>query len=119
VHATLEAGWTINAPRMTGQSPTQNSVIRLEVIGTRGELFDQWFRAPGRAVLAAGAEDRVHKRQSEEPFAAAPPMPLDHVIQSLERGTPTVATIHDARASFAAAMAAYQSAREGRRIRLT
>ena len=102
-----------------GPSPKQNSVVRLEVIGTRGEISDQWFRAPGRAVLAAGAEDWVHERQSEEPFAAAPPMPLDHVIQSLERGTPTVATIHDARASFATALAAYQSAREGRRIRLT
>jgi predicted dehydrogenase len=118
-HATLEAAWTINAPRTTGPSPKQNSVVRLEVIGSRGELSDQWFRAPGRAVLAAGAEDWIHERQSEEPFAAAPPMPLDHVIQSLERGTPTVATIHDARASLAAALAAYQSARAGRRIRLT
>lgn len=119
VHATLEGAWTINAPRKTGPSPKQNSVVRLEVIGTRGELSDQWFRAPGRAVLAAGAEDWVLERQSEEPFAAAPPSPLDHVIQALEGGTPTVATIHDARASFAAALAAYQSAREGRRIRLT
>jgi predicted dehydrogenase len=118
VHATLEGAWTINAPRKTGPSPKQNSVVRLEVIGTRGEISDQWFRAPGRAVLAAGAEDWVQERQSEEPFGAAPPMPLDHVIQAIEARTPTVATIHDARASFATALAAYQSAREGRRIRL-
>jgi predicted dehydrogenase len=119
VHATLEAAWTITAPRKTGPSPKQNSVVRLEVIGSRGEISDQWFRSPSRAVLAAGAEDWIHERQTEEPFAAAPPMPLDHVIQSLERRTPTVATIHDARASFATALAAYQSAREGRRIQLT
>jgi predicted dehydrogenase len=117
--ATLEAAWTINAPQKSGPSPKQNAVVRLEIVGRQGELAEQWFRAPGRAVLAAGAEDWVHERQSEEPFAAAPPMPLDHVIQSLEHGTPTVATIHDARASFATALAAYQSAREGRRIRLT
>ena len=45
--ATLEASWTINAPRKTGPSPKQNSVVRLEVVGTRGEIIDQWFRAPG------------------------------------------------------------------------
>jgi predicted dehydrogenase len=107
------------APKsLLSPSPHQNSIVRLEVIGTRGELSDRWFRASGRGVLVAGAEGWVHERQSEEPFGAAPPMPLDHVIQSLEGGTPTVATIHDARASLAAALAAYQSAREGRRIRL-
>ena len=53
--ATLEAAWTINAPQKSGPSPKQNSVVRLEVVGTRGEIIDQWFRTPGRAVLAAGA----------------------------------------------------------------
>ena len=28
--ATLEASWTINAPRKSGPSPKQNSVVRLE-----------------------------------------------------------------------------------------
>ena len=68
--ATLEASWTINAPRKTGPSPKQNSVIRLELVGTRGEIIDQWFRAPGRAVLAAGAADWVFERQSEQPVRA-------------------------------------------------
>ena len=31
--ATLEASWTINAPRKTGPSPKQNAVVRLEVVG--------------------------------------------------------------------------------------
>ncbi len=50
VIATLEAAWTINAPRKTGPSPKHNSVVRLEMVGTRGELMEQWFRSrPGRA----------------------------------------------------------------------
>ena len=42
--ATLEASWTITAPRKTGPSPKQNSVVRLELVGSRGEIIDQWFR---------------------------------------------------------------------------
>jgi predicted dehydrogenase len=118
VVATLEASWTINAPRKSGPSPKQNAVVRLEIVGTRGEIIDQWFRAPGRAVLAAGAADWVFERQAEEPFAAPAPFPLDHLIESLERDTPLVATIHDARRSFVVALAAYEAAREGRPVRL-
>jgi len=116
--ATLEAGWTINAPRKTGPSPKQNSVVRLELVGARGEMVDQWFRAPGRAVLAAGAEDWVFERQSEVPFAPASPFPLSHVIDCLETGKPPAATIREARQSFIAAMAAYESASKGQPVRV-
>jgi len=119
VIATLEASWTINTPKTTGPSPKQNAVVRLEVVGTRGEIIDQWFRAPGRAVLAAGARDWVFERQSEEPFAPASPVPLNHLIECLENGTKPVATIRHARRSLAVAMAAYESAREGRPVRLS
>jgi len=119
VFATLEASWTINAPRATGPSPKQNAVVRLEVVGTRGEMIDQWFRDPGRAVLAAGARDWVYERQSEEPFGAGAPVPLAHLIECLETGQPTVCTIHDARAAFVAALAAYESARQGRAVPLS
>jgi scyllo-inositol 2-dehydrogenase (NAD+) len=117
--ATLEASWTINAPRPTGPSPKQNSVVRLELVGTRGEIHDQWFRAPGRAVLAAGARDWVFERQTEEPFVPGAPQPLAHVIECVERGRQPAATIRDARTSLAAALAAYQSARERRRVSLS
>lgn len=110
--ATLEAGWTITAPRTSGPSPKQNSVVRLEAIGTRGEITDQWFRTPGRAVLAAGAADWVFERHSEEPYAPAVPFPLGHLIECLESGRPTVAGVRDARDAFVVAMAAYQAARE-------
>ena len=113
--ATLEASWTINAPRKSGPSPKQNSVVRLEVIGTRGEIIDQWFRTPGRAVLAAGAGDWVFERQSEESFTPASPFPLDHLIECLENETPALATIHDARKSFVAAWRPTRSARKGTR----
>lgn len=113
VIATLEASWTINAPRVTGPSPKHNSVVRLEVVGTRGEISDQWFRDPGRAVLAAGAANWVFERQADASFGPAAPFPLDHLIACLDRGEPPVTTIRDARASFAVAMAAYDSARRG------
>jgi len=119
VMATLEASWTINAPRASGPSPKQNSVVRLEVVGSRGEIIEQWFRAPGRAVLAAGASDWVFERQSEEPFALAAPLPLDHLIDCLEHDRQPVATIQDARRSLVAALGAYDSARTGGPIRLS
>jgi predicted dehydrogenase len=118
VVATLEAAWTINAPRKTGPSPKQNSVVRLEVVGTRGEIIDQWFRTPGRAVLAAGASDWVFERQSEEPFGAASPFPLNHLIHCLETRTRPAVTIRDARRSLRIALAAYDAARETRSIDL-
>jgi predicted dehydrogenase len=114
--ATLEASWTITAPRTSSPSPKQNSVVRSEIIGTRGEIIDQWFRIPGRGVLAAGARDWVFERQSEEPYAPAAPFPLNHLIECLEHKRQPVATIHDARRSFVVAMAAYESAREKRTI---
>jgi predicted dehydrogenase len=119
VLATLETGWTINAPRPTGPSPKQNSVVRLELIGSGGEIHDQLFRTPGRAVLAAGAQDWVYERQSEAPFAPASPFPLDHLIESIESASPTIADIEDARRSLVAALAAYDSARAGRPVELT
>jgi len=119
VIATLEASWTINAPRKSGPSPKQNSVVRLEIVGTRGEIADQWFRMPGRAVLAAGADDWVFERQSEESFAPAAPFPLSHLIDCLETRTPLVATIHDARRSFVVSLAAYESARRGAAVQLS
>lgn len=112
--ATLEAAWTITAPRPSGPSPKQNSVVRLEVVGTRGEIIDQWFRTPGRAVLAAGASDWVFERQSELPFVPAAPFPLSHLIDCLDNNRKPVCDIREARRTFVAAMAAYQSAREGR-----
>jgi predicted dehydrogenase len=119
VIATLEAAWTINAPRKSGPSPKQNSVVRLEVIGTRGELIDQWFRAPGRAVLAAGANDWVYERQADPPSYAPPaPFPLNHLIDCLDHGRQPIETVREARHAFAAAMTAYESARSGRPVYL-
>jgi len=119
VIATLEAAWTIASPRKTGPSPKQNSVVRLEVVGRRGEIIDQWFRAPGRAVLAAGAADWVYERHSEEPFVPPAPFPLAHLIDCVEQRRPPAATIQDARRSLVVALAAYESAREGRPVHLS
>jgi predicted dehydrogenase len=118
VTATLEGAWTINAPRRTAPAPKQNSVVRLEVIGTRGELIEQYFRSPGTAVLKAGADDWVYERHGEPMMAPAVPFPLDHLVNCLDSGRPPVATIRDARASLAMALGAYASARDGQPVRL-
>jgi predicted dehydrogenase len=119
VVATLEAGWTITAPRPTAPSPKQNAVVRLELVGSRGEIHDQRFRSPGRAVLRAGADDWVYERRAEPPFAPATPSPLAHLVDSLEGGRPPIAGVEDARRSFVVAMAAYRAAREGRGVALS
>ena len=117
--ATLEASWTINVPRTSGPSPKQNSVVRCEMVGSRGEISEQFFRAPGRAVLAAGAADWLFERQPEPPsFAPATPFPLAHLIDCLDTDRQPVATIREAREAFAVAMAAYESARLARPVRL-
>lgn len=116
--ATLEAAWTINAPRATGPSPKHNSVVRLELVGTRGEIVEQWFRDPGRGVLAAGADNWVFERQAEAAFGPAVPFPLDYLIDCLERGVPAETTIRDARAALEIALAAYTSARKHRLIKV-
>src|SRR5215203_1328605 len=117
VVATLEASWTINAPRKSGPSPKQNSVVRFEAVGSRGEIVDQMFRSPGRAILAAGAADWVFERQAEPPsFAPPAPFPLGHLVDCLQSNTPPIASVREARAAFAAAMAAYESARTGRAV---
>lgn len=116
VIATLEASWTINAPRKTGPSPKQNSVVRLEVIGTRGEIIDQWFRSPGRAVLAAGAPDWIFERQPEQSFSGTFPLALNHVVECLENNRKPDVTVQEARSAFRAAMAAYESAKTGRAV---
>jgi predicted dehydrogenase len=113
---TLEASWTINAPQKTGPSPKHNAVVRLEVVGSRGEIIDQWFRSPGRAVLAAGAADWVFERQPEERLAATSPLVLDHLIDCLDHDRKPEVTIQQARRAFRVAMAAYESARTGKEL---
>ncbi|MEX2400968.1 MAG: Gfo/Idh/MocA family oxidoreductase [Rhodothermales bacterium] len=116
VTATLEGAWTINAPAKTGPSPKQNSVVRTELIGTEGEIIDQWFRDPGLAVLASGADQWVYERKAGVPFGPASPTPLAHLIECLETGDTPIALVHDARRAFGAALAAYDAARLGRRV---
>ena len=118
VIGTLEASWTINSPAKTGPSPKQNSVVRLEVIGTRGEIIDQWFRSPGRAVLAAGAADWIFERQPEKQFSATFPLALNHLVECVDHKRQPDVTIRQARSAFVAAMAAYESAKTGRAVKL-
>ncbi|MCC7010816.1 MAG: Gfo/Idh/MocA family oxidoreductase [Acidobacteria bacterium] len=116
--ATLEASWTITAPRVTAPSPKHNSVVRLELVGSRGEIIDQWFREPGRAVLAAGASDWVFERHSRPSYGPSVPFPLNVLVDSLETGGPPPVSIQDARTAFNVCLAAYRSAQEQRPVRI-
>lgn len=116
VLATLEAAWTINSPRLTGPSPKQNCVLRLEIIGSRGEIIEDILRGPGRAVLSKGATNWVFEREAPEPFGAPSPFPLDHLIECIENNRNSPASIQEARQSFRAAMAAYEAARTGKAV---
>ena len=119
VVGTLEASWTINSPRKTGPSPKQNSVLRFEAVGARGEIIEQFFRSPGRALLGAGAQDWIFERQAEAPTYAPPaPFPLGHLVECLDSGTPPIASVREAREAFAAALAAYESAKRGQPVDL-
>jgi len=118
VIATMEGAWTINSPRKTGPSPKQNCVLRLEVIGTRGEIIEDALRVPGRAVLAAGASGWVFEREAGELFGPPAPFPLDHLIECVESDRQSPASIQEARKSFRVALAAYRSAKTGQPISL-
>jgi predicted dehydrogenase len=119
VIATLEAAWTINSPRRTGPSPKQNSVLRLEIIGSRGEIIEDGLCLSGRAVLAAGASGWVFERPAGEPYGPSVPFLLDHLIECVESNRQSAASIQEARKTLAVALAAYESARAGRPVRLS
>jgi predicted dehydrogenase len=117
VVATLEAGWTINSPKKTGPSPKQNATLRTEIVGTRGEVV-QDSHVGGLAVLAAGAAGWVIEAPADEPYTPPGLGAMGQLLDCLDAGTDTIAGIEDAREGYVAAMAAYQSAREGRPVRL-
>jgi len=117
VVATLEAGWTINSPKKTGPSPKQNATLRTEIVGTRGEIV-QDSHLGGLAILAAGAPGWVIERPSDEPYTPPGLGAMGQLLDCLDAGTDPAAGIEDAREGFVIAMAAYQSARERRPVRL-
>lgn len=117
IMATLENSWTINSPQKTGPSPKQNGVIRMEIVGTRGEVIQERLRVPGMAVLAAGAPNWVFERPMGEYFVSSPPTALDYAIRCIENNEEPVANIQEALKSFKLAMAAYEAAREGTTVR--
>ena len=99
-------------PNTTASSGSRSSA-RAASTSTSGSAI------PGGRCCAAGADNWVFERQAEPPFSAVTPFPLDHLIDCLESGRPSPANIDEARKSFVVAMAAYQSAREGRPVHLS
>ncbi|MBM4419138.1 MAG: Gfo/Idh/MocA family oxidoreductase [Chloroflexi bacterium] len=118
VIATVEASWTIAAPRASGPSPKENSVRRFEIVGTRGEIVETNQGTPGRKWLRSGAAGWVHEHPTGELYAPPHHGALDHLIECIEGGVEPVSRIEDARASLWIALAAYDSARTGGAVRL-
>jgi predicted dehydrogenase len=118
VVATIEAAWTIVSPRVSGPSPKENSIRKLEIVGTRGEIVQNDLVGPGLSVLAADARQWVYERPAPEYMAAPSVGALDHLISCVESGSPPIATIAEARASLAIGLACYDAARERRPIRI-
>jgi len=117
--ATLENSWTINSPQKTGPSPKQNGVIRMEIVGTRGEIIQESLRVPQMSVLAAGAPSWVFEREMGEYFVSPRPSALDYLIRCIEENKQPVANIHQARKSFVVALAAYDAARRGSPVQVS
>jgi predicted dehydrogenase len=118
VVATLESAWTINSPRKSRPSPKENSVRKLELVGTGGEIVQHELVGPGLSVLGAGATRWVYERPAPEYMAAPAPAALDHLIDCVESGRQPVSTIEDARISLVTGLAAYEAARKGGPVRL-
>ncbi|HLZ08018.1 MAG TPA: Gfo/Idh/MocA family oxidoreductase [Chloroflexota bacterium] len=116
--ATIEASWTINSPRKSGPSPKQNGVVRVEIVGTRGEMIQDSLHGTGWSILGSGAAGWVAERVAGEFNAPPSAGPMGHLIDCLDGGTAAVASIEDARAALAVGFAAYESARMGKPIRL-
>jgi predicted dehydrogenase len=119
VIATQENSWTINSPQKSGPSPKQNSITRMEIVGTEGEIIEEQLRVPTRAVLASGAPYWVFERPMGEYFVAARPAALDYLIHCIETAEEPVANIHTTYKSFRVVMAAYESARTGSPVRIS
>jgi predicted dehydrogenase len=76
------------------------------------------LRGPGWGILAAGAPGWVFERAAAE-FSVPPSAgPMQHLIDCLDAGSTPVASIEDARAAFAIALAAYESAKLGTPVRI-
>ena len=118
--ATLESSWTINSPQVTGPSPKPNSLMRMEIVGTRGEIIEDGLRTPGTAVLAAGAPFWSFERPVAMTYSGPlMPGPLDHLITCLETGRPPVANLQEGRRGFAACLAAYEAVRKGAPVKVS
>ena len=117
VTATLEASWTINAPRKTGPSPKHNvwSGSRWSAHAVRcwtSRSDRRWGRARG------GRRGLGVRTARPEAFGPPSPFPLNHLIDGVDRTRPPMASIRDAREAFVVAMAAYDSAKLGRAVTL-
>lgn len=117
--ATLEAAWTVTAPQKTGPSPKQNGTVRLEIVGTRGEVHRDEPRRSGLSILGAGSPGWVFESRADEPYGPSVPQPLEHLIDCMETGREPVASIQEARRSFLVALAAYDSAWKHRPVTLS
>jgi predicted dehydrogenase len=118
VIATIESAWTVSIPRLTGPSPKENNVNRMEIVGTEGEMLFGRLYTPGQALLNRDAPHWTFARPMPRRNAAARPRAADYLIRCVEQGEEPVTSLHIARETLAVALAVYESARTGIPVRL-
>ena len=117
--ATLESGWTISVPRLSGPSPKQNAVHRMEIIGTEGQIVNDRLSGSGEAMLTKEHPYWTFARPVGAYAVAPNPGALDYLIGCIEENRgPEGDMLQAARDSLAVALAAYEAARKGSPVRL-
>ncbi len=108
--ATIEVTWT--APAAGGLSQTQ-------LVGTEGQILSDPTLS-GKLAVCGKFEGPANGGWTtfSPPARRSGGGPVEHLIDSLERRVPTVATVADSRATLAACLAFYESARTGRAVTL-
>jgi predicted dehydrogenase len=116
--ATLESGWTLTVPRLTGPSPKQNALDRLEIVGTEGQIVNDRLYVPGQARLTREHPHWAFYRPMPQYAVAPVPSALAYLIECIEEDKEPEASMEGARNSLAVALAAYEAARSGKPVRL-
>jgi predicted dehydrogenase len=117
--ATIESAWTISVPRLSGPSPKENNLNRMEIVGSEGEMLFGRLYTPGDGLLNRDAPYWTFSRPMPRRNAPARPSGIDYLIRCVEEGEEPVTSLHAARETLAVVLATYECARTGAPVRLS
>jgi predicted dehydrogenase len=108
--ATIEVTWT---------APASGGLTQTQLVGTEGQIvFDPTLT--GKVSVSGRFDGPTGGGWTtfNAPWRAGGHPEIAHVIECLEAGKPTAATVQDARANVATCLAFYEAARTGRTVSL-